>query len=97
MPFGHAIDAVCQSIGPLAELEATLSNQFPEWHEADTVNTIKSVMVDTVMVSGLLANGATISAHVGMNAPHHTSGFRLEVCGTHGTIVLPSPQRGLLG
>lgn len=97
VPFGHAIDAVCQSVGPLAELEATLSNQFPVWHETDTGNTVQSVMVDTVMVNGVLTNGATISAHVGMNAPHHTSGFRLEVYGTDGTIVLTSPQRGQLG
>jgi predicted dehydrogenase len=97
VPFGHAIDAVCQSVGPLTELEATLSNQFPEWHETDTGNTINSAMVDTVMVNGLLANGATMSAHVGMNAPHHTSGFRLEVYGTGGTVVLTSPQRGQLG
>lgn len=97
VPFGHAIDAVCQSVGPFVELEATLSNQFPKWHETDTGNTIDSVMVDTVMVNGMLANGATISAHVGMNAVHHTSGFRLEVYGTEGTIVLTSPQRGQLG
>ncbi len=97
VPFGHAIDAVCQSVGALAELEATLSNQFPEWYETDTGNTIKSAMVDSVMMNGLLTNGATISAQLGMNAPHHTSGFRLEVYGTEGTIVLTSPQRGQLG
>jgi len=52
LPFGHAIDAVCQTVGPFAELEASLSNHFPEWHETDTGNTIASVIVDPVMVKG---------------------------------------------
>jgi predicted dehydrogenase len=46
---------------------------------------------DNVLVTGTLTSGAVVSAQVG-SVPWHGGGYRLEVYGREGTLVLTSPQ-----
>ena len=41
------------------------------------------------MINGTLKSGAAISAHVSV-IPHHGSGYRFEIYGTEGTLVVTS-------
>lgn len=83
---GHVIDAISYCMAPFAELSATVTTQFPEWHLSDTGETIKADAPDSIVVQGELESGAAVSLHAA-SAPHNASGWRMQVYGTEGTIV----------
>jgi predicted dehydrogenase len=64
--------------------------QHPTWQLADTGETIDVDAPDTVLLNGVLANGAVVSFHAG-SVPHHGSGWRMEAHGTAGTLVAATP------
>lgn len=87
--FGHAIDALCMCLGEFREVSSVVSTQVPQWYESDTERMVDVTSPDNILVSGVLESGAVVSAHVS-SIPWHGSGFRLEVYGRDGTIVLES-------
>ncbi len=86
---GHSIDAFCFCLGGMAELSALVSTQVKQWHLTDTKETIEASAPDSVMVNGRLADGALASIHIA-SVPWHSSGWRMEIYGTEGTIIASS-------
>lgn len=89
--FGHAIDALCMCLGEFQEVSAVVTTQVPQWHETDTDRMVDVTSPDNILLSGRLAGGAVVSAHVG-SIPWHGSSHRLEVYGREGTLVATTQQ-----
>tara|TARA_B100000745_G_C20056023_1_gene360251 strand:- start:38 stop:871 length:834 start_codon:yes stop_codon:yes gene_type:complete len=89
IPFGHSIDAMCMCLGEFESVSATVRTQVSQWHESDTDRMVDVTSPDTIAVSGVLASGAVASAQV-INVPYHGSGYRFEIYGTGGTLVVTS-------
>jgi predicted dehydrogenase len=85
--FGHAIDALCMVAGEFAEVSAQVSTQVPRWFETDTKRYVDVTSPDNIMVNGRLESGAIASGCVGVH-PYHGSGYRLEIYGTDGTLMM---------
>ena len=94
--FGHAVDAMCMCVGDFQEVSAEVTTQVTQWHESDTDRMVDVTAPDNVLVSGRLVGGAVASAHVG-SIPSHGEGFRLEIFGREGTLVVTTPQTAQIG
>lgn len=101
--FGHSMDALCMVAGELAEVSAVVSTQVPQWFESDTKRYVDVTSPDNVLLAGRLQDGAVVSVHLGIN-PYHGSGFRLEIYGKEGTLMMvgggeagQETQRRILG
>jgi len=88
--FGAVIDPVCMCLGEFEEVSALVTTQVQQWEESDTGRMVDVSAPDNILVSGRLQEGAVISAHVG-SIPWHGTGYRLEVYGRGGTIVVTAP------
>jgi predicted dehydrogenase len=94
IPFGHTIDAFRYVVGDFANVTGTLTTQVKQWLETDTKKLVDVNAPDTVMISGLLKNGAAASATC-MTVPYASSGYALEIYGREGTLIInaeESPQ-----
>jgi predicted dehydrogenase len=94
--FGHVVDALRFVAGDFARVRSLVTTQSPRWYETDTQKTIEVTSPDNVLVNGVLVSGAVASVHVGA-VPWAGSGFRMEVFGREGTLVVTgnvSSQRG---
>ena len=89
--FGHAIDTMSACLGEFAEVAAVVSTRVSQWHETDTDQMVDVTAPDNILVSGTLAGGAVASANVS-SVPWHGSGYRLEIYGREGTLVLTTEQ-----
>jgi predicted dehydrogenase len=85
--FGHALDAVLMVVGELAEVSAIVSTQVPQWFESDTKKYVDVTSPDNIMIHGKLENGGIVNAYVGVH-PYHGSGYRFEIYGTEGTLMM---------
>ena len=94
--FGHVIDALCMCLGEFSEVSALVTTQAAQWLESDTGKTVDVTSPDNVMVAGTLNSGAAVSAHVSM-VPWFGSGYRLDVYGREGTLVLKASEHPQLG
>ena len=93
---GHVIDALRFVVGDFARVACVVTTQARQWYETDTQQMVEVTSPDNVLVSGQLASGAVASSHVAA-APWAGSGFRMEVYGREGTLVVTgnvSSQRG---
>ncbi len=93
---GHTIDAVRFVAGDFARVSAVVRTQVPQWLETDTQRMLDVTSPDNVLLSGQLAGGALVSAHVG-HIPWAGSDLRIEIYGREGTLVVTgvnSPQFG---
>ena len=93
---GHVIDALRFVVGPFARVACVVTTQARHWYETDTQQLVEVTSPDNVLVSGQLASGAVASSHVAA-APWAGSGFRMEVYGREGTLIVTgrvSSQRG---
>lgn len=91
---GHSIDALRFVVGDLSQVAAVVSTQTAEWHETDTGQRLPVTSPDNVLVSGRLAGGGVVSAHIASN-PWAGSGLRMEIYGADGTLTATaadSPQ-----
>src|SRR5215468_8163767 len=88
---GHAIDVLCFCVADFQEVAALSTTQVPVWETAEPGKTVEVTAPDTVLVSGVLTNGAVASVHVA-TVPWHGTGWRLEVYGREGTLVAASEQ-----
>jgi len=82
--------------GNFARVACVVTTQAPQWYETDTKQMVDVTSPDNVMVSGQLVSGAAASVHVGA-VPWAGSGFRMEIYGREGTLVVTgnvSSQRG---
>jgi predicted dehydrogenase len=95
---GHTLDAMRFVVGDLRELSAVVATQVKQWLDTDSQTLVDVTSPDNVLISGRLKNGAVASLHVG-TVPFAGSGYRMEVYGREGTLVVSgedSPQLGQL-
>ncbi len=93
---GHVIDALRFVAGDFSRVACMVSTQIEQWYEPDTQRFVDTDSPDNVRVSGQLASGAAASVHVGA-VPWAGSGYRMEIYGREGTLVVTgsvSSQRG---
>jgi predicted dehydrogenase len=91
---GHTIDAMRFVTGDFARLSAVVATQAKQWLDTGTNTWLDVTSPDNILVSGWLANGAVASVHIGA-IPFAGSGYRMEVYGRDGTLVVAgedSPQ-----
>jgi predicted dehydrogenase len=91
---GHTIDALRFVVGNFSDVSTVVSTQAPQWYETDTQRMVDVTAPDNILVSGKLDNGGVASVHVAV-VPMFDSGYRMEVYGREGTLVVDgedSPQ-----
>ena len=93
---GHSIDALRFVAGDFTEVTSIVSTQVDQWYETDTDKMLDVTSPDNILVSGRLANGAVVSAHVASN-PFAGSGYTMEIYGRKGTLVATSEDSPQLG
>lgn len=87
--FGHAIDALCMIVGEIVEVSGLVRTQVPQWYEIDTKQFVDVTSPDNIMMAGTVESGAVVNANVGVH-PYHGSGYKMEIFGRDGTLVLSS-------
>jgi predicted dehydrogenase len=93
---GHTVDAMRFVVGDFGRLSAAVATQARHWLDTGTGALLDVTAPDNVLLSGTLANGAVASVHVGA-IPFAGSGYRMEIYGRDGTLVVSgedSPQLG---
>ena len=93
---GHVIDALRFVAGDFSRVSCMVSTQAKQWYQTDTEELVDVTSPDNVRVSGQLESGAAASVHVGA-APWAGSGYRMEIYGREGSLVVTgdvSSQRG---
>jgi len=93
---GHTVDAMRFVTGDFHRLSAVVTTQAQQWLDTGTNRWLDVTSPDNVLVSGRLANGAVASVHIGA-IPFAGSGYRMEIYGRDGTLVVAgedSPQLG---
>ena len=86
IPGGHTLDVISHCVAEFSQLSAQVSTQLTRRMVEGTGEVLQVTAPDTVLVSGTLANGAAVSAHVARGIWHGT-GWTLEVYGAKGTLV----------
>jgi len=86
----HSIDPLCMCVGEFTEVSGRVSTQIKQWKLTDTGEMIDVEVPDNVMVHGVVASGAVVNAHVA-TMPTATPGFRMEIYGTDGALVVSTP------
>jgi predicted dehydrogenase len=93
---GHTVDAMRFVAGDFGRLSAVVATQAKQWLDTGANTWLDVTSPDNVLISGRLANGAVVSVHIGA-IPFAGSGYRMEIYGRDGTLVLSggdSPQLG---
>lgn len=91
---GHTIDAMRFVTGDFASLSSVVSTQAKQWLDTGANTWLDVTSPDNILTSGRLKNGAVASAHIAA-IPYAGSGYRMEIYGRDGTLVLSgedSPQ-----
>jgi len=93
---GHTVDAMRFVAGDFSQLSAVVATQAKQWLDTGANTWLDVTSPDNVLISGRLANGAVVSVHIGA-IPFAGSGYRMEIYGRDGTLVVSgedSPQLG---
>ncbi|MGH8877333.1 MAG: Gfo/Idh/MocA family protein [Stackebrandtia sp.] len=93
---GHSMDQFASLIGPFTELSATLATRIPEVTMAETGQRLAVTSPDQILVNGTLESGAAAAVHIMTGGPAG-AGYRFEVQGTTGRLVLTSADDSLIG
>jgi predicted dehydrogenase len=93
---GHTVDAMRFVTGDFNRLSAVVATQARQWLDTGTNTWLDVTSPDNVLISGRLANGAVASVHVGA-IPFAGSGYRMEIYGREGTLVVTGEESPQLG
>ena len=93
---GHSLDALRFVAGEFDRVSSVVSTQCGQWLETDTGQSLEVTAPDNILVSGRLAGGAVVSAHVA-SIPWAGSGYRMEIYGRDGTLTATSEDSPQLG
>ncbi|MER7850722.1 Gfo/Idh/MocA family oxidoreductase [Kitasatospora sp. NPDC096077] len=93
---GHSLDMFCSVVGDFTEVSATLATRIRRITLEETGEEIEVTSPDQIVVAGLLASGAAASAHL-MTGGTRGDGFRIELHGRAGRLVLRSTDDSLVG
>ena len=83
---GHAIDSLCAVLGEFTEVAARVTTRVPEWRTLEGAP-VAVDSPDSINVAGRMVSGAEVSISV-TTAPSNPSGYRLEIYGRDGAIVI---------
>jgi len=86
---GHSMDATRFLVGDFGEIAARVTTQTREWLDSDTGNTVDVDAPDTTSVVARTRTGAEVAMQIA-TVPTAAPGFRLEIYGTAGRLVLTS-------
>jgi predicted dehydrogenase len=87
IPIGHTLDAVCQCLGEVTEVSATMANRRKTFLNAESGENFPMTSEDQVAFSGTLDGGATISVHYRGGMIRGT-GLLWEIHGTEGDLQI---------
>lgn len=93
---GHGLDMARSIVGDVTQLSATLSTRIPRMTLMETGEQIEVTSADQIVVNGLLAGGAALSAHI-VTGAQHGDGHRIEIHGTAGRLTLIASDDSLVG
>src|SRR5215469_1697519 len=93
---GHTVDAMRFVTGDFAGLSAVVATQAKQWLDTGTNKWLDVTSPDNVLISGRLTNCAVASVHVGA-IPFAGSGYRMEIYGRDGTLVVEGEESPQLG
>ncbi len=82
---GHTLDALAFCVADFDEISAQVTTELKHRYVSDTNTYVPVTSPDHIIIGGKLANGAAVSATVAY-VPWHTSGWRMEVYGSEGTL-----------
>lgn len=87
IPFGHAVDALCWTLGEFTEISATIATRRPVVRHGGTGEPVRMSAADQLAVTGRLANGAVAAIHFrgGSTADQR---MRWVITGTDGELVV---------
>lgn len=83
---GHTLDHLTYCFGRLDELSARVTTRIKQLRMADTGEMVESQTPDNVMLNGVFANGGLVNYQI-MSVPHQSTGWRMVVYGTKGTLI----------
>ena len=86
---GHSMDAARFLLGEFIEISARVTTQTREWLDSDTGQTVDVDAPDTTSVVARTRSGAEVAMQIAI-VPTAAPGFRLEIYGTAGRLVLTS-------
>lgn len=90
IPFGHTMDAVCDSLGEVVELSATLANRRTRATLVPDNTPLEFSAEDQVLVAARFAGGAVGSIHYRGGVSRGTN-LLIEINGTEGDILITGP------
>ncbi|KUO22458.1 Gfo/Idh/MocA family protein [Streptomyces dysideae] len=93
---GHSLDMFQYAVGNFTEVSATLTTRIDRITMEETGERIEVTSPDQIVVAGLLESGTAASAHFMTGGPRG-DGFRIEVHGRKGRLVLVSSDDSLVG
>src|ERR1700746_658899 len=93
---GPTVDAMRSVTGDFSRLSAVVATQARQWLDTGTNTWLDVTSPDNVLISGRLADGAVASLHVGA-IPFAGSGYRMEIYGRDGTLVISGDESPQLG
>ncbi|KQV98914.1 Gfo/Idh/MocA family oxidoreductase [Streptomyces sp. Root369] len=93
---GHSLDMFQYAVGEFTEVSATLATRIDRITMEETGEPIEVTSPDQIVLGGLLESGAAASAHFMTGGPRG-DGFRIEVHGRTGRLVLVSSDDSLVG
>ncbi|MFF4787943.1 Gfo/Idh/MocA family protein [Streptomyces griseorubiginosus] len=93
---GHSLDMFQYAVGDFTEVSATLTTRIDRVTMEETGRRIEVTSPDQIVLGGLLESGAAASAHFMTGGPRG-DGFRIEVHGRAGRLVLVSSDDSLVG
>jgi len=88
---GHVLDALRFIAGDFSGLSSIVATQARQWRLTDTKEKVDVTAPDNILVSGRLKSGAVVSAHIA-SIPWVGRGYRMEIYGTEGTLVVTGPD-----
>ena len=86
---GHSMDATRFLVGDFTEISARVTTQTREWLDSDTGRNVAVDAPDTTSVVARTPSGAEVAIQIA-TVPTAAPGFRLEIYGTAGRLVLTS-------
>jgi predicted dehydrogenase len=89
IPMGHTMDALCQCLGELTEVSATMANRRTSSINASTGTTVPMTSEDQVAFTGRLESGAVIAVHYRAGTVRGTN-LLWEITGTEGELQINS-------
>jgi len=87
IPFGHAVDAMCHTLGEFVSLSATTAIRQPVVTQLDDGAIWPKHTPDQIVVTGLLAGGAIATVHY-RGGTSRGANFAWEINGTKGDVRL---------